>query len=51
MNEEIIKMAREAGAMFEELPLMDGIVFSVDDREWNSQALRSEEHTSELQSH
>ena len=39
MNEEIIKMAREAGAMFEELPLMDGIVFSVDDREWNSQAL------------
>lgn len=38
-REDIIRMAQEAGAMFEELPMMDGIVFSVDDREWNSQAL------------
>ncbi len=33
---DIIRMAREAGAEFAELPMMDAIVFSVDDREWNS---------------
>lgn len=35
-RDDIIRMAREAGAEFAELPMMDAIVFSVDDREWNS---------------
>ena len=38
-QDEIIRMAREAGAEFAELPMMDAIVFSVDDREWNSAEL------------
>jgi hypothetical protein len=32
-------MAREAGAEFAELPMMDAFVFSVDDRHWNSKEL------------
>ena len=35
----VIELAREAGAEFAELPMTDAIVFSVDDRAWNSAAL------------
>ena len=35
----VIALAREAGAEFAELPMTDAIVFSVDDRAWNSAAL------------
>ena len=38
-REDIIRAAREAGAEFAELPMMDAIVFSVDDRQWNSKEL------------
>lgn len=38
-KEEIIRLAREAGAEFAELPMTDAIVFSVEDRAWNSAAL------------
>ena len=36
---DTIDMAREAGAEFAELPMMDAFVFSVDDRHWNSKEL------------
>ena len=40
MHKEIIlRSAKEAVAEFGKLPMMDAIVFSVDDKEWNSQAL------------
>lgn len=35
----VIEMAKEAGAELAELPMMDAIVFSVDDRNWNSACL------------
>lgn len=35
----VIEMAKEAGAELAELPMMDAIVFSVDDRSWNSACL------------
>jgi hypothetical protein len=34
-----IELAREAGAEFAELPMMDAFVFSVDDKHWNSKEL------------
>ena len=37
----IIEMARQAGAEFSELPMMDAIVFAVDDRAWNSKELEA----------
>ena len=41
MNKEtVIELAREAGAEFAELPMTDAIVFSVEDRAWNSAALQ-----------
>jgi hypothetical protein len=36
---DTIDMAREAGAEFAELPMMDAFVFSVDDKHWNSKEL------------
>ena len=38
-KEEIVEMARQVGAEFAELPMMDAIVFAVDDRNWNSKEL------------
>jgi len=38
-RETILRLAREAGAEFAELPMTDAIVFSVEDRAWNSAAL------------
>ena len=38
-RETVIRLAEEAGAMFEELPMMDAIVFSVCDSKWNSKEL------------
>ena len=38
-RDTIIRLAREAGAEFAELPMTDAIVFSVEDRAWNSAAL------------
>ena len=38
-REDIIRMAREAGAELAELPMMDAFVFSVDDKNWNSACL------------
>ena len=38
-KEDIIRMAREAGAELAELPMMDAFVFSVDDKNWNSACL------------
>ena len=40
-QDEIIEMARQANAKFAELPMMDAIVFSVDDRNWNSKELEA----------
>ena len=40
-REDIIRMAQEAGGEFAELPMMDAIVFSVDDRQWNSKELEA----------
>jgi hypothetical protein len=34
-----IELAREAGAEFAELPMMNAFVFSVDDKHWNSKEL------------
>ena len=41
MTQEIIEMARQVGAEFAELPMMDAIVFAVDDRAWNSKELEA----------
>ena len=41
MTQIIIEMARQAGAEFAELPMMDAIVFAVDDRAWNSKELEA----------
>lgn len=38
-HDTIIRLAREAGAEFAELPMTDAIVFNVEDRAWNSAAL------------
>jgi hypothetical protein len=40
MNNDLIKeLAKQAGAEFAELPMMDAIVFPVDDRNWNSKCM------------
>ena len=41
MTQIIIEMARQAGAEFASLPMMDAIVFAVDDRAWNSKELEA----------
>ena len=38
-QEDIFRMVREAGGELAELELMHAIVFSADDRQWNSQEL------------